>query len=502
VADVVVVGGGSAGCVVASRLSEDASCEVLLVEAGPDAADIAELPRDVVDASEPTVGHDWGYVAEPDAFGRSIALPRARLIGGCSSTNGCFALRGAPADYDGWSQLGNLGWGFDEVLPFFRRLETDADFVDDWHGSDGPLPIRRHPPSEFNSVQLAFIDAAKSEGVPYVADHNRPDALGVGPTPRNVRDGVRMSTALTYLVAARGRPNLGIHGESVVDHVVMRNNHAVGVRLTNGDVIAADRVVLAAGAYASPAILQRSGIGPARVLGDLGVEVVVDLPGVGTNLVDHPLCAVDLPTQAGATGARFQAIATLRSQSAPPGGAPDLHIFAAGPFDVPTAVSPTGRVFGVVAGLVLPRSRGWLRLRSADPLDPPRIDVAHLRDAADMARMVEATLIARRISRRAPLAELVAGDELSPGPTVADDDVVGIARSIRSRVDSYHHPVGTCRMGTDDDPGAVVDPRGRVHGVESLSVADASIMPTIPSANTNLPTIMIAERIAPWLAEP
>jgi choline dehydrogenase len=310
-----------------------------------------------------------------------------------------------------------------------------------------------------------------------------------------------MSTALTYLAAARGRPNLVVQAESVVDRVIMRNRRAIGVRLTNGDVIAADRVVLAAGAYASPAILQRSGIGPARLLGDLGIEVVVDLPGVGTNLVDHPLCAVDLPTKAGATGARFQAIATLRSQSAPPGGAPDLHIFVAGPFDVPTEVIPTGRAFGLVTGLVAPRSRGWLRLRSADPSEPPRIDVAHLRDANDMARMVEATLIARRISRTAPLAELTVGDELSPGPCVADNDVDAIARSIRSRVDSYHHPVGTCRMGTDNDPGAVVDQRGRVYGVEELYVADASIMPTIPSANTNLPTIMIAERISSWLAE-
>jgi choline dehydrogenase len=501
VIDVLVVGGGSAGCVLAARLSEDASCEVLLLEAGPDAANIASLPSDVVDSSEPTEGHDWGYVAEPDALGRSISLPRARLIGGCSSTNGCFALRGAPADYDGWARLGNAGWGFDDVLPFFRRLESDADFVDKWHGTDGPLPIRRHPPTELNSVQLAFIDAAESDGLPYVEDHNRPDAVGVGPTPRNARDGVRMSTALTYLATARGRPNLAIRGESVVDRVVLRDGRATGVRLTNGEVVAADHVVLAAGTYASPAILQRSGIGPAALLAGLGIEVVVDLPGVGENLVDHPLCAVDLPTNEGATGARFQAIATLRSQAAPPGGAPDLHLFAAGPFDVPIEFSPTGRVFGLVAGLVLPRSRGWLRLRSADPLDPPRIDVAHLRDADDMARMGEATLVARRISHTAPLAELIVGDELSPGPSVADDDIDGIARSIRSRVASYHHPVGTCRMGTDPDDGAVVDPRGCVYGVEQLHVVDASVMPTIPSANTNLPTIMVAERISSWMSE-
>ena len=179
-ADVLVVGGGSAGCVLAARLSEDASREVLLLEGGPDAAVIGELPPDVVDASEPTEAHDWGYVAEPDALGRSISLPRARIIGGCSSTNGCFALRGAPADYDGWAQAGNVGWGFGDVLPFFRRLETDADFAGDWHGTSGPLPIRRHPPAELNAVQLAFIDAARASGLSYAEDHNRPGALGSG----------------------------------------------------------------------------------------------------------------------------------------------------------------------------------------------------------------------------------------------------------------------------------------------------------------------------------
>ena len=314
--DVLVVGGGSAGCVIAARLSEDPSCQVLLLEGGPDAATLAELPRDVVDASEPTEGHDWGYKSEPDALGRSVSLPRARFIGGCSSTNGCFALRGAPADYDGWAQLGNAGWSFDEILPFFRRLETDADFADDWHGVDGPLPIRRHPPSELNAVQLAFIDAARSSGIAYVEDHNRPGALGVGPTPRNARDGVRMSTALTYLAAARGRPNLTIRGNAIVDRVVFDGARATGARLTNGEVIDADRVVLAAGTYATPAILQRSGVGPAALLATLGIRVVVDLPGVGENLVDHPLCAVDLSTTADTVGAKFQTVATLRSQNA------------------------------------------------------------------------------------------------------------------------------------------------------------------------------------------
>ena len=182
-ADAVVVGGGSAGCVLAARLSEDAACQVVLLEAGPDLTRLADVPPDVLDASGPTLAHDWGYLSEPDPLGRRRALPRARLIGGCSATNGCFALRGAPADYDGWAKLGNPGWSFAEVLPFFCRLEADADFGDQWHGRDGPVPIRRHPRAGLNPVQAAFIDAARMCGLPYAADHNRPGAMGWGRCP-------------------------------------------------------------------------------------------------------------------------------------------------------------------------------------------------------------------------------------------------------------------------------------------------------------------------------
>jgi choline dehydrogenase len=411
------------------------------------------------------------------------------LIGGCSATNGCFALRGTPADYDRWEALGNPGWSFAEVLPFFRRLESDLDFADQWHGSDGPIPIHRDPVEELNPIQRAFIDAAVQAGHTYVPDHNRPGAVGVGPTPRNVRDGVRMSTAITYLAAARRRPNLTVRSDTTIGQVEISRGVAVGVRSTTGELIEADRVVLAAGTYASPMILARSGIGSAAELLRLDIEVVADLPAVGEHLIDHPLVAIDLPTRP-ATGPRFQAIATLAPT---PAGTPDLHLFAAGPFPV-----DGGAVFGIVAGLMAPKSRGSVRLRSADPDDPPLIDSAHLRHPDDLARTVDALVEARRIARSEPLAALVTGAELAPGPAVADSNRTALADSIRARVGSYHHPVGTCRMGPGRD--SVVDARGRVHGVDRLWVADASVMPSIPAAGTNLPTIMLAERIAGWLA--
>ncbi|HXZ71808.1 MAG TPA: GMC oxidoreductase, partial [Streptosporangiaceae bacterium] len=305
---------------------------------------------------------------------------------------------------------------------------------------------------------------------------------------------------LTHLAAARSRPNLTIRAHAVVDRVELRGTTVRGIRLADGESIEADTVVVAAGSYASPAILLRSGIGPAAPLRDLGIQVAADLPGVGHNLTDHPLAAVDLPTSAGYTGPRFQEMLTLRSSRAAPGGPPDLHIFAAGPFDNPAI--PAGAVFGLVTGLLSVRSRGSVRLRSADPADPPRIDIAHLRHPEDMARMIEATLHARALSRTPPLAGFVTGAELAPGPAISDDDTAGLARSIRARAGSYHHPVGTCAMGPSPGDGAVVTRRGAVHGISGLWVADASVMPAIPAANTNLPTIVIAERIAQWLSAP
>lgn len=493
--DVVVVGGGSAGCVLGARLSEDTGRRVMLVEAGPDCPDMRGLPGDVLDASEPTVGHDWGYTADAE-LDRGIAVPRARIMGGCSATNACFALRGAPQVYDGWAALGNGGWSFAEVLEDFRRLERDEDFKDHWHGSDGLIPIRRHPREELNSVQAAFLDGAVASGHRYVEDHNRPGAVGAGPTPRNARDGVRMSTAVTYLASARSRPNLTICPDTVVAHVECSGMRATGVRLLDGTLIEAGRVVLAAGTYASPLILARSGIGPADQLRALDITPVIDLPGVGSNLVDHPLVSIDLPTRPSRGPSRFQVHLTLHSSSADVAGPADLLIFTAGPFEVDADQAASGAAFGIVSGLMAPRSRGWVRLASNKPSDPPRIHLAHLSDALDLERMLDAVTEARRIALSEPVAAITTGVELSPGPATPTDDRDVLAAWVRSAVSTYHHPVGTCAMGSDPTLGAVTDSHGSVHGIDALTVADASIMPTIPTGTTNLPTIMLAEHIA------
>ena len=496
--DVVVVGGGSAGCVLAARLSEDAGRTVMLVEAGPDHPDVSTLPHDIVDASEPTVGHDWGYSVDAE-LGQRIAVPRARIMGGCSATNACFALRGAPQDYDGWAALGNPGWSFADTLDDFRRLESDEDFSDKWHGSGGLIPIRRHARSEMNRAQAAFLGGAVALGHRYVEDHNRPGAVGAGPTPRNARDGMRMSTAVTYLALARSRANLTIRPDTFAAQIECSGTRATGVRLLDRTLIEADRVVLAAGTFASPMILARSGIGPAAELQALNIAPVVDLPGVGSNLVDHPLVSIDLPTRPSPGPSRFQTHITFHSATADPAGPADLLLFAAGPFDAGPDQSTGGAVFGLVSALMAPRSRGWVRLASTKPTDAPRIQLAHLTDPHDLDRMLDAVIEARRLALSEAVAAISAGTDLWPGPDLPANDRGALAAWVRTAVSTYHHPVGTCAMGPDPALGAVTDSRGSVHGIDGLTICDASIMPTIPNGTTNLPTIMVAEHVARWL---
>jgi len=380
--DVVVVGGGAAGCVVAARLAESGSRSVLLLEAGPDRR--ADLPDEMRDGwAISREAFDWGYMPEPDGRGDPAHVWRKKLLGGTSWLTR-FTPRGCPADYNDWLARGNDGWGFDDVLPYFVGLEADSDFGDrPWHGDRGPMPSTRYLDLDHTAIGAAGVEALEAVGFPIVDDHNRPGAVGVGRMPMNTRDGIRVTTVDAYLPLGSTPANLTIRPDAQVAEVVFEEVRASGVRLVDGTVIEAGWVVLCAGTYGSPPILMRSGVGPAAHLRSVEVPVLVDLPGVGANLADHPALDVDCgyrgPTGSGPV---LHAIATFHSSGMATSRPPDLMFWLSDPEGEPAAVG-----IGVV--LLKPRSRGAVRLRSADPADPPSIELPSLSDPSDVERLAE-----------------------------------------------------------------------------------------------------------------
>jgi choline dehydrogenase len=490
--DFLIVGGGAAGSVLGARLSEDSSVRVLLLEAGPDYAATQDVPEDLLDADGFPSSREWGYQSEPGALGRSIPVPRAKVIGGSTTHNAAAAGRGTPEDYDEWSRLGNPGWSFEQLLDDFRRLEDDPEGDARYHGRGGPVPIRRDT-DRLTLLHRSFIRTATASGFRRVEDVNGPDHVGVGVVARNVVDGVRQNASMAYLERARQRTNLEIRGEAEVDRVVIEGGRAVGVLLASGEMLHARHVVLSAGVYGSPAILMRSGIGPADELTSLGIDLVADVPGVGSHLVEQPFFAVVFAADPAKVTERTPPLQTMMTVAEPGSpGRPWLHVFPT--TYTPGAMSPTGVTFEFAVALLKPRSRGRVTLASRDPKVPPRIDVNLLADPWDVGSMVEGIRLARRLARTAPLASLYRG-EVFPGDAVGDD-ADALTRVLKASVGPYNHANGTVRMGPSSDPQAVVDASGAVRAVAGLSVADASIMPTPPSAYPALTTMAIAEKVA------
>ena len=504
--DDIIVGAGSSGAVLAARLSEDPARRVLLLEAGPDYPTVEATPADLRDSTWiSVVQHDWGFKA--DAIkGREIEFPRGKVTGGSSAVNATIALRGVPADYDGWASLGNTEWAWAKVLPYFLKLEDDQDEGGPLHGRGGPIPVRRWKSAELLPLQHAYLEAGQALGFAAVTDHNHPEATGIGPWPMNQRDGMRVSTAIAYLLPARQRPNLTIRPRCLVSRVVLEGTRAVGVELESEgmvEVVRGRRITLSAGVIASPAILLRSGIGPRADLEALGIAPAIDLPGVGANLIDHPLASVALVPRLGVCH-KTQPVVQVGNRYTTPGSAEwnDMQLFMISQADlteIPAALALVGApmVFAVAAALQRPHSRGRVSLISPNPQVQPRIELNYLEHPEDMRRMIEGLRLAWRVAQWPAIAEHAERVAILTEEMVSSDEF--LQGYLQMAVSTVYHPVGTARMGPDGDGGAVVDQRGRLRGVDGLAVVDASIMPNIPRANTNLTCIMIAERVADWM---
>jgi len=498
--DVVVIGAGSAGAVVAARASEHPDLSVLLLEAGPDYPQLAETPWDLVNSHDNSyVDHDWGYTYTPVAGGRPTVFPRGRVVGGSSAVNTTIALRGMPEDYDGWADEGNPEWAWSEVLPAFRRLERDLDFGHEpWHGDAGPITIRRYREDELAVPQAAWLAAASELGYPSCADANDPSSWGAGPHPMNKVGRVRVSTAIGYLSAARVRPNLTVRGSSPVRRLVVEGGRVVACELEDGSRVDGRLFVLCAGAIASPALLERSGIGRPDVLDALGVDVVADVQGVGENLADHPACAVVCTVRPGVElDVDAPIVQTILRYTAPGSSHRNdlqIEVFS---FWRRRGASASGdepcRTFGIAGVLEHCWSRGSVHLSSVD--GPPVIDSGMCADERDVSRLAACYLDTIAFTSAPSMSDLIEEVAFPRLPV----DAVSAADLVRRFSASGYHPCGTVRMGPRDDPMAVVDQYGRCHAVERLVVADASIFPAVPRANTNLTAIMVGEKVGEWL---
>ena len=525
--DYVVVGAGSAGCAVAHRLSEDPTVKVALVEAGSrDRNPWIHIPAGYYrNFSNPAVTWQYGSGPEPHLDGRTIPWPRGRVLGGSSAINGLLYVRGQAEDFNVWRQLGNVGWSYEDVLPYFKRAEDQERGADEYHGTGGPLGVSDVHLRQKQMCE-AFIAACESAGIPRNTDFNGADQEGAGYFQLTNRKGRRCSAAVAYLRSARGRPNLEIITGALVHGLELDGKRASGVRFARDDqvetVSAAREVILAAGAIGSPQILQLSGIGPAAVLKAAGVAVRHDLGGVGENLQDHLqvrfvyqingpgslndvwhsrwqqlLSGVEYVfTQRGILTIGAGAVGAF-ARSRPDVDPPDVQFHF-----LPLSADRPGQGLHTFSGVTAtvcqlrPDSRGTLRIASADPAAHPSIVANYLALDSDRRVLLDGMKLLRRATSQPQFARHVVREHL-PGPKVTSDD--GLMAYARAYSTTVFHPCGTCKMGSDTK--AVVDARLRVHGIAGLRVADASIMPTMTSGNTNAPTIMIGEKAADMIRE-
>ena len=524
--DYVIVGAGSAGCVLANRLSAGGKHSVLLLEAGP---------RDTNPWIHVPLGYgrlfkekavNWMYQTEPEPGlnGRSVFQPRGKVLGGSSSINGLLYVRGQHEDYDRWRQHGNQGWGYDDVLPYFKKAENQTRGADDFHGVGGPLPVSdwRHA----DPLSAAFVEAAVETGIPRNPDFNGATQEGAGFFQTTSRGGRRASTAVAYLRPARSRKNLQVETAALAERILFEGRRAVAVAYRHAGALrkarARKEILISGGAYNSPQLLQLSGVGPADLLRQHGIAVVLDAPGVGHDLQDHMQVRVitrccqavtlndiiNHPGRKVLAGLRYAAFRTgPLTISAGTSGAffktnprlatPDIQIHFL-PFSTDKMGEKLHSFSGFTASVcqLRPESRGSLRIRSADPFAPPEIRINYLASEVDKAAFVEGLKILRKILRAPALAPYTV-EEVDPGAKVVSDEA--LLAFCRERGTTVYHPTSTCRMG--NDPLAVVDQRLRLRGIEGLRVVDASVMPDLVSGNTNAPVIMIAEKASDMILQ-